>query len=366
MRGTIAVALCSTYLLSGLVSEFGDLVRSASASPVVGVESRRAALAKIPPYKRKRWCQAGWKQAKLARKATIRGPVRRQRSNAQNAGNALFGNIEAYYAGHAAAAVLIRETLEEGARIGAFTELTPYRPPEYPDNNVMNEPVFQVSNFLVPLTHGYLILKEEYSHQKELLSDVKRWGNRLFEITRKTRVSYGGKAKGTDLRAHTASGWAHWGGAVNNRAALASAKKNYIGAVRSIGRGGVDRIWKHQGRLRIRYVDMTVGAALAAGYALRRAGMKDVYTLAPKRGTIVQGAAWLWDQLVQGQHSNLLRTRDPGTRSVAWIEYFIREFPRHPSAGKMRSWRSKTSVPLYANMTGGPTTCLYRRIPRNP
>ena len=276
----------------------------------------------------------------------------------------LEANIAAYYAGSDGAAELIRNTLAEGARIRAFTELTPYRPAEYPDHNVMNEPVWQVSGLLVPLTHGYLILKEEYPHQKELLSDVKRWGNRLFEVTRETRVSYGGKAKGTDLRAQSASGWAHWGGAVDNRAALASAKKNYIGAVRSIGRGGVDRIFKHQGRLRMRYVNMTVGAALAAGYALRRAGMKDIYTLAPKRGTIVQGAAWLWDQLVQGQHSDLLRIRSQGASSVAWIELFIREFPNHPSAAKMRAWRSTAVAPLKWNGAGGPTTCLYRRIPR--
>lgn len=358
------VVVMSSVLFAGFAAQGPEPVQSAAAAPVVDVAARRAALATIPVSERGRWCKGSLVRAGLSRSATIRGPIRRQDSNAQNAGNALFGNIAAYYAGNDRAARVIRDTLAEGARIGAFTKLVPYRPREYPGHNPMNEPVFQVSNFLVPLSHAYLILKKEYPRDRKLISAVKRWGDQLFEVTRNTRVSLGGKAKGTDLRAHTASGWAHWGGASNNRDALAAAKRNFRGAVRSIGRGGVDRIWKHQGKRRIRYVHMTVGAALAAAYALRRSGMDDVYTIAPRGGTIVEGAGWLWRELFAGRHANLIRTRDPGTRSLAWIEIFIREFPRHPLSGKMRSWRSKTAVPLHGNMNGGPTTCLYRRIPR--
>lgn len=228
----------------------------------------------------------------------------------------------------------------------------------------MNEPVFQVANFMVPLAHGYLILKEEYPGDERLLSAVKGWGDRLFEVTKNARDDFKGRAKGIDRRALIAAGWAHWGGAVNNRDALAQAERYYKRALHSFGRGGKDRIWKHQGKRRNNYVNMTVAAALTAAYALDRAGIDDAYTMAPKRGTIVEGAEWTWDKLVESGDPDLLRTRHPGGRSVAWIEIFIREFPTHPAAAKMRAWRSsKTVGPFNGNMGGGPTTCLYRRIP---
>ena len=309
--------------------------------------------------------------ALLSRTAAIRGPVRRQQSNAQAAGNALFDNIADYYAGSAGSAELIRYTLAEGARIGAFTKLAPYSPPDDIEDNVsykgynpMNEPVFQVANFMVPLAHAYLILKKEFPRDKDLHSSVKGWGDRVFEVTKNARDDFKGRAKGVDRRALIAAGWAHWGGAANNRDAIAEAKRYYKHAMRAIGRGGKDRIWRYKGKLRTYYVNMTVGAALSAAYALHRAGVDDAYTMAPKRGTIVEGAEWLWEELVKGRHSDLLRTRHPGSRSVAWIELFIREFPDHPSAAKMRAWRSKAAGPLSGNMGGGPTTCLYRRTPR--
>ena len=295
--------------------------------------------------------------------ATIRGPIRRQQSNAQAAGNVLFDNIAGYYAGFDGSAKLIRDTLAEGARIEAFTEVAPYSPPEYKGYNPINEPVFQVANFMVPLAHAYLILKEEYPQDTELLSSVKGWGDRLFEVTKNARDDFKGRAKGVDRRALIAAGWAHWGGAANNRNALTQAERYYKRAMYTFGHGGKDRIWKHQGKRRIYYVNMTVAAALSAAYALDRAGGSDTYKMAPKRGTVVEGADWLWEELVKGRHSDLLRTRSGGSRSVAWIELFIREFPNHPSAVKMRAWRAKAATPLSGNMGGGPTTCLYRRTP---
>ena len=230
-----------------------------------------------------------------------------------------FDNIAGYYAGSVGSAELIRDTLAEGARIGAFTRLAPYSPPEYKGYNPINEPVFQVANFMVPLAHAYLILKEEYPRDKDLLSAVKGWGDRLFEVTKNARDDFKGRAKGVDRRALIAAGWAHWGGAANNRNALIQAERYYKRAMHTFGRGGKDRIWKHKGKRRINYVNMTAAASLAAAYALDRAGVDDVYTMAPRRGTIVEGAQWLWEELVKGRHSDLLRTRHTGGRSVAWI-----------------------------------------------
>ena len=366
MKNRIVVAVMSSVLFGGFAAEGLELVGAAAAAPVVNVGARKAALSKVPLTQRRSWCRGSMQTPLLSRTATIRGPVRRQQSNAQAAGNALFANIAGYYlgdSGSTGSAELIRDTLAEGARIGAFTKLAPYSPPEFKGYNPMNEPVFQVANFMVPLAHAYLILKAEYPQDTELLSSVKGWGDRLFEVTNNARDDFKGRAKGVDRRALIAAGWAHWGGAAGNRDAVAQAKRYYKRALHTFGRGGKDRIWKYKGKSRINYVNMTVAAGLAAAYALHRAGVDDAYKMAPKRGSIVEGAEWVWEELVEGKHSDLLRTRHPGGRSVAWIELFIREFPNHPSATKMRAWRSKAAGPLSGNMGGGPTTCLYRRTP---
>ena len=363
MKKRIVTAVMSSFLFAGLAAEGPGLVRSAAAAPVVDVAARKAALSKIPEPERGRWCVGSMRQAQLARRATITGPVRRQESNAQAAGSALFGNVADYYRGSKGATERIRDTLEEGARIGAFTELTPYSPKEFKGYNPMNEPVFQVANFMVPLAHAYLVLKDEYPRDTELLSSVKGWGDRLYEVTKNARDDFKGRAKGVDRRALIAAGWAHWGGAADNRDALDDARRYFKRAMHAFGRGGKDRIWKHKGKRRIYYVNMTTAAALAAAYALHRAGLDDAYTMAPKRGAIVEGAEWVWEELVKGRHSDLLRARSGGSRSVAWIELFIHEFPDHPSAAKMRAWRARATRPLSGNMGGGPTTCLYRRIP---
>ena len=358
MNQPMAVAVITCVLLTGL-----GLVRAAAAAPVVDVAARKAALAQIPETEREAWCHTSLRRAQLNRKATITGPVRRQVSNAQAAGNALFANIANYYHGRKGAAEQIREALARGAHIGAFTEMAPYAPPEFKGYNPMNEPTFQVANFMVPLAHAYLIVKEEYAQDTELLASVKAWGDRLFEVTKTSRDDFKGRAKGIDRRALIAAGWAHWGGAADNPDAVAQAKRYYKHAMRSIGRGGKDRIWKYKGKHRANYVNMTVAAALTAAYALHRAGVDDAYTMAPKGGTIVEGAEWIWEELIEGAHADLLRARHSGGRSVAWIELYIREFPDHPSAAKMRAWRSRAASPLSGNMAGGPTTCLYREVP---
>ena len=146
----------------------------ATIEPVVDVTSRRAKLAGISRSDRNRWCDKSWgARAFLARKTTIHGPIRRQQSNARSAGNALFANVAGYYAGEDRAANLIRDTLEEGAEIGAFTELSPCSPAEFPGYNPMNEPVFQVANFLIPLAHAYLVLEEAYPEDEALLGGRK-------------------------------------------------------------------------------------------------------------------------------------------------------------------------------------------------
>lgn len=274
--------------------------------------------------------------------------------------------VEGWYAGHPSASEVLRDTLANGARIGAFTKILPYSPPEYPGYNPMNEPVYQVGNFMLALAHGYAVLEEDYPDDTELLAAVRRWGDRLFEITSNSSDSFGGRAKGVDRRTLIAQGWAHWGNLTDNQKALDAAYRYYIHAVNSIGRGGRDRVWRyvHPDRV-LYYTNMTYGSAMVTAYALYRSGASDVYEIAPGGGTLVEGAAFHWESFLEERPSNLTLTRTSGSRSPAWTELFVREFPNHPAAAKMESWLAKLSwIPKFAFTSGGgPSTCLYRRIP---
>ena len=66
----------------------------------------------------------------------------------------------------------------------------------------MNEPAFQVANFMVPLAHAYLILRKEYPGEQELIADVKRWGDELFEATRRANDDFIGQWRGASLVWH--------------------------------------------------------------------------------------------------------------------------------------------------------------------
>ena len=157
--------------------------------PLIDVAERKAELATVPANERGRWCRQSRAEPIFERRATTTGPIEFQVSNAQRAGNALFGLVENYYRGEDVSRK-IRDALEEGARIDAFTVLVAYTPPEFPGYNAMNEPIFQVANFLVPLAHAYLILKHEFAEEEALLSAVKRWSDRLFQVTSSGRDDF--------------------------------------------------------------------------------------------------------------------------------------------------------------------------------
>lgn len=293
------------------------------------------------------------------------GRVRYQASNAQWAGTQLLETVEGWYAGHPGASEYIRDALEEGARIGAFTKIMPYSPAEFRNYNPMNEPIYQVGNFLLALAHGYAVLKEDNPEDTELLAAVRRWGDRLFEITSNSSDTFGGRSKGVDRRTLIAQGWAHWGNLAGNRKALDAAYRYYVHAVNSIGRGGKDRIWRYVFPSRLLYyTNMTYGSAMVTAYALSRSGASDVYEVAPGGGTLVEGASHYWESFLEKRPGDLMAPRTTGSRSPAWTELFVREFPDHPAAVKMASWLARDSqVPKYAYTSGGgPSTCLYRRI----
>lgn len=358
------LALVPLVLFVGYVPAANSMDLSAPLTPVVDPGARKAALARLPPEERRKYCQGFASPADLDVEARISGPVRRQRSNAQRAGNEILETVEAWYAGDPSATGHIRQTLEEGARIGAFTEILPYHPPEYPGYNPMNEPIFQVGSFMLALAHAYAILKEEYPDDTELLASVRRWGDRLFELARDGDDSFGGRSEGVDRAFMIAQGWAHWGNASGNREALAKAYRYYKFGLRAIGDGGADRIWQYIfPRRLLYYANMTYGAALSAAYALSRSGARDVYELAPGGGTVVEGAVWLWGWLLEEKPLELMNARGVGSRAVAWTELFIGEFPDHPAAARMDAWLADDIFPRYGYLNGGgPSTCLYRRI----
>ena len=365
-KSVTVVCVLALMLLASCVTTGEGVDPSTPITPVVDPGARKAALAKLPAVERSHYCQSAARPAALAVEARISGPVRRQNSTAQVAGVAILETVEGWYAGHPLASEVLRDTLAKGARIGAFTRILPYSPPEYPGYNPMNEPIFQVGNFMLALAHGYAVLKEEYPEDTELLAAVRRWGDRLFEITSNSSDTFDGRSMGVDRRTLIAQGWAHWGNLTGNRKALDAAYRYYVRAVNSIGSGGTDRVWRRVFPSRVLYyTNMTYGSAMVTAYALYRSGASDVYKIAPGGGTLVEGAAFYWDSFLEKQPYDLMESRTWGSRSPAWTELFVRQFPSHPAATKMASWLDRDSwVPKYAYTSGGgPSTCLYRRIP---
>ena len=338
---------------------------STTLKPFINVKSRRTELTEIPQPERGKWCHGSMERARLSQKVIIHGQIRNHKANVQIAGNTLFDNIAAYYAGEDRAAEIIHDTLREIVKINAFTKLVPYFPPGfgYKDYNPMNEGVWQLANFMLPLSHSYIILKEEYPENKVLLSKVRRWGDTLFEITKNGGDDFQGLPKGMDRRALKAAGWAAWGNVTNNHKILTHAHHHYILSLYSIGQGGKDQLWKKvKYKHRIYYANMNFSAALVAAHILNQSGVKDVYTIAPGGGNIVEGMAWLWNTIFKNK-SYLLRPRDKGSKSVAWVDLFLNLFPDHPVSVKINTWLKKeVTIPRYGNMNGGPTTCLYRQI----
>ena len=356
--------LLAPLLLAGCVTAGKGVDHAAPLRPVVDPGARKAALAKLPPEDRRRYCRSGAWRAGLSVEAHIFGHIEYQQSNAQQAGHAIMETVEGWYAGHPDASAYLREALEEGARIGAFTKIMPYSPAGHPGYNPMNEPVYQVGNFMLAVAHGYAVLKEDYPEDTALLAAVRRWGDRLFEITSNSSDDFIGRSKGVDRRVQIAQGWAHWGNLTGNRKALDAAYRYYVHAVNSIGRGGTDRVWRYLYPDRIHYYrNMTYSSAMVTAYALYRSGASDVYEIAPGGGTLVEGASHYWDSFLEDRPA-LMQTRTSGSRSPAWTELFVREFPTHPAAVKMESWLARDAgIPKYAFTSGGgPSTCLYRRI----
>ena len=361
----LVVPTCFGALVAGCMAAGEGVDPNAPIVPLIDVAERKAEIAALPVHERGRWCRISFAEPRFERTATITGPIEYQNSNAQSAGNALFALVESYYAGLDTRRN-IRDALEEAARNDAFTDIAPYAPPEFPGYNEMNEPVYQVGNFMVPLAHAYLVLKHEYPEDTALLAAVRRWGNELFRLTSTASDDFIGPHRGIDRRAHIAQGWASWGNAAENRAALDLAYRYYIHAMASVGEGGVDVVWfdvPATGGTRLSFVNATLQSALVAAHALQRSGASDVYTVAPGGGTLAEGLAWLWNEIEEKRPVEiLLNTRSEGSKSVAWVELFVHEFPDHPAAGRMDEWLAGKGA-LHVNMGGGPTTCLYRRVP---
>ena len=228
----------------------------------------------------------------------------------------------------------------------------------------MNEPFFQVANFLMPLSHAYLVLKAEYPDDTALIEDVRRRGDRLFELTSSSRDAFYHRYEDSDRRAHIAQGWASWGNVAENRSAIEHAYRYYRRAMVGAGEGGVDLAWvdvPRTGGTRLSFVNATLQSALAAAYVLHRSGAGDVYTVSPGGGTLPEGLTWLWNMVETTIPVEITASRHDGSKSVAWIDLFVHEFPDDPISDNMRTWIEGKGA-MHVNMGGGPTSCLYRAV----
>lgn len=370
MKKSYAVAmLLILVFLSGCASTGQGVDVNARMVPVINPEVRKAELAGLSRSERRKFCEEGYATTTphFDVTATISGPIDRQTSSAQIAGNDLFSMIERWYFGGEGASENLRMVLREGAQMKAFTKLKPYAPSEYPGYNTMNEPVYQVANFMLPLAHAYLILKQEFPQDTVLLASVREWGDHLFEVTNSGKDEFRGQSGGIDRRVSIAQGWALWGNATNNYEVLEAAYGYYIHAIRTIASNGADKTWhlqKPKSEIH-NYVNSTYGAAMSTAFVLVRSGASDVYTMKPGGGTLVDGITWIWDEIAANPVSQYRhrKYRNSGAHSGSWSELFIYEFPYHETSAKMRTWLDRRSEGSYGYTSGGgPTTCLYHKI----
>ena len=370
--GLVAILACVGFLPIEKVEATGSSEDQVSQFPFFDVAARKAEIASLQPDTRSIYCSIKglWYDPFFTKEARITGGLQVQQSNVQQTGDIFYHLIESYYAG-ADVAERIRDALIEATRVNAFTDVKPYHPKELSKSyNGWNEPYFQLGSFLAPLAHVYLILKAEYPNDVELHSAVENWGNTLYAITLDGKNDFKPKTYGLDRRALQAAGYSHWGNATNNPEIMEMAYKYHKKAMRSMGKKGKDRVWKHwinsskkskkkKQRDRVYYPNMTYQAALSTAFVLYRSGYPDIYELAPKRGTIVQGMEWVWGELSENGY-DLKNFRHSGTRHTAWIELLLHDFPEHPLAKEMRDWQNNR--PLYGGLSGGPLTCLYRQV----
>ena len=71
---------------------------------------------------------------------------------------------------------------------------------------------------------------------------------------------------------------------------------------------------------------------------------------------------WLWDSVFDKDQFQLMLIQGSGSRTVAWAEIYMREFPDRNYTNKMRSWIESKKTPVYGAYAGGPVSCLYRAI----
>ena len=91
--------------------------------PVIDPGARKAALAALPANERDRYCRKySVRAATLSEEASISGPVRRQRSNAQMAGNAILETVEGWYAGNTLATGIHSQRARARRRNGGLHE----------------------------------------------------------------------------------------------------------------------------------------------------------------------------------------------------------------------------------------------------
>ncbi len=362
------VTLFSIAIIMSLIFSAQPVIASSTKQseikPVVDVLVRKSELSKISAQERRRICSNNFASVALDRQATISGPIQRQRSNVQMAGHSLYQLVESYYYGDEYAGASIRDALSEAVQIDAFTDVKAYHPKEHRSYNGLNEPYFQLAVFLTPLAHAYLVLKAEFPNETQFHQKVRQWGDKLYSITISGKNDFKGKVMGVDRRALHAMGYAHWGNATGNPKILETAYKYYKKAMLCVGKGGKDRIWKYWAKKKdlIYYPNMTYQAAFGAAFALRRSGYDNVYELAPKKGTIVDGMEWLWDSVFDKDQFQLMLIQGSGSRTVAWAEIYMREFPDRNYTNKMRSWIESKKTPVYGAYAGGPVSCLYRAI----
>jgi hypothetical protein len=107
---------------------------------------------------------------------------------------------------------------------------------------------------------------------------------------------------------------------------------------------------------------MTYGWAALAADALAKAGLTDAYDLGKQGKTLHDGIDWLIRNIVKSHTLIATQRETSGSRTLAWMEYYIARFPGRNISKFMDDKLSRGKAGMFGGMAGGATTCMVMNI----
>lgn len=340
------------------------VLRQGPFSPFVDLGERRKEIANQPDISKGKLCHfAFYKAGRPEKVVLMSGPISRANINAQSYYTAINSAFPVYLVGDRKVLGKLKHNLSKAAKMHAFEKVKPnnFGLRGY---NGYNEGMFHQALLLISLGIALPELERVYGSGSPDVIAIKNWGNRIFKVSNNGRDDFKGKALGVDRAAGKAAAYAVWGISSNNTKALAAGYRLYRFAIRnSIGRRGKISKFGYKGaKKRLYYGNMTYGWATLAADALTKAGLKGAFDVGKRGRSIHNGVDWLVRNIVKSQPKIARNNRTDGSRTLAWMEYYIARFPNRKISKFIEGKLARNSNGMTGGMVGGATTCMVKII----